>query len=37
MQRTFLENTNNALCTKDQAPCEEEAMEGHVHKEKEEF
>jgi hypothetical protein len=32
-----LENTNKDFFTKDQAPCDEEAMQVHVHKEKEEF
>jgi hypothetical protein len=37
MRQTLLEKKNKALCIKDQASCDEEAMEEHVHKEKEEF
>jgi hypothetical protein len=34
----FERKENKAICIKDQAPCnDEEEMEGHVHKEKEEF
>jgi hypothetical protein len=31
-----LEKENKAFSIKDQAPCDEEAMQGHVHEEKEE-
>jgi hypothetical protein len=37
MRQIFLKEEKKALCIKDQAPCDEEAMEGHVHKKKEEF
>jgi hypothetical protein len=34
MRQILLKKENKALCIKDQASCDEEAMEGHVHKRK---